>query len=241
MSTSFQVHTSKDKEQLAQDFARYFADWANQQTKLASVALSGGSTPKRFFEILATDYRDKIDWSSLLFFWGDDRCVPPDHEESNYKMANDLFLKQVGVPVSNIFRVRGEDDPAAEAIRYSEIIEQTLPTENGLPVFDFMLQGMGDDGHTASIFPDQMELLTNPATCAVATHPVSGQKRVTLTGPVINNAKLIVFLVAGENKAAKVASVLQKDAESEAYPATHIQANNGELLWYLDQGAAQLA
>jgi 6-phosphogluconolactonase len=240
MTTHSNLHIAPDKEQLAHDFAQFFADWANRQTKVATVALSGGSTPRRLFEILATDYAQAIDWSALLFFWGDDRCVPPDHEESNFKMANDLLLRKVGVPEANIFRVHGEDDPAQEAIRYSEVIEQTVQIENRLPAFDLAIQGMGDDGHTASIFPHQMELLTDPRTCAVAVHPVSGQQRITLTGPVINNAKTIAFLVGGANKAEKVHSIITRDTASADYPSTHIQPNNGTLYWYIDEAAGQL-
>lgn len=234
------IHISTDPEQLAHDFARYFADWANRQTRPATVALSGGSTPRRLFEILAEEYATAINWSALLFFWGDDRCVPPDDEESNFKMANDLLLSKVGVPDANIFRVRGEDEPESEAMRYAEVIDINVRLENGLPAFDLALQGMGEDGHTASIFPHQMDLLDSPAICAVAEHPDSGQKRITITGPVIRNAKHIAFLVAGEKKAVKVAAILKKTPESQTYPSAHIHADNGVLSWHLDQAAATL-
>lgn len=232
-----EIHIAGTAEQVAEDFAQYFADWVEKKP-LVTVALSGGSTPKVLFRLWAERYRGRIDWTKIHFFWGDERCVPPDDEESNFKMANGLFLSRVDIPEGNIHRIRGEEEPEAEAKRYAKEITQFVPSRNGLPAFDMILLGMGDDGHTASIFPHQMELLTAEALCAVATHPESGQKRATLTGKVINNAKEVVFLVTGKGKAEKLEEIIEAKDGSGKYPAAHIEPTHGELHWFVDEAAA---
>ena len=201
------------------------------------LALSGGSTPKLLFTHLATHYADKLPWQQLHFWWGDERSVPPDHPESNYRMTRELLFEPLGLEGPQVHRIRGEADPQVEATRYAAEIEQALPQAGGLPQFDLIMLGMGEDGHTASIFPDQMELLTTATTCAVATHPESGQQRVSLTGPVLNAARQVAFLVTGAGKAEKVTAIREGQAGSEAFPAAHI-APAGELLWFLDEAAA---
>lgn len=231
-----QLHISQDATQVAHDFTRYLLEQIAGKTHF-NIALSGGSTPKRLFKLWASEYADQFDWSVLHFYWGDDRCVPPGSEESNYGVTQSLLFDHVPVPTTNIHRVRGEDEPASEAERYGELIEKNLPSANGLPAFDLIILGMGDDGHTASIFPHQMELLTASSICAVATHPTSGQQRVSLTGPVINNAERVTFLVTGENKAKKVDSILNKTSGHQAYPAAYILPRTGDLHWFLDAPA----
>ena len=192
----------KNPQAVAAAFAHDLQRWILDE-HVRHIALSGGSTPKILFQLLAQDYRDKIPWHEIHLWWGDERCVPPDHEESNFQMTKELLLDQVNITSDHIHRVRGEDDPKAEANRYGKELLQNLPGKNSLPQFDLIILGMGDDGHTASIFPHQMELLKLEEICAVAEHPVSGQKRITLTGPVINNACKIAFLLTGENKREK--------------------------------------
>ncbi|MEM6398389.1 MAG: 6-phosphogluconolactonase [Bacteroidota bacterium] len=202
------------------------------------VAWSGGSTPKVLFKLLAEEYLDRIDWSRLHSYWGDERMVPHDHEESNYRMCRALLLDQVPVTEDQIHPVHTELMPEIAASDYSETLLENLPTNDaGLPVFDLNILGMGDDGHTASIFPHQMELLTDKRVCAVATHPDSGQKRVTITGPVINASAKVIFLVTGARKAEKVGEILGGSAKAETYPAAHVQPENGGLYWFLDEGA----
>lgn len=188
--------------------------------------------------MLARDYRNKIDWAKVNVYWADERCVPPDDEESNFGMTEKILLNKVNIPESNVHRIFGGNDPEEEAIRYSEIIKSNLEFKNGSPEFDLILLGVGDDGHTASIFPDQMELLSSENICAVATHPVSGQKRITLTGKVINTAARIYFLVTGKSKAEVVSKILEKSEDYLKYPAAHIDADNAG--WYLDKEAAGL-
>ena len=232
-----EIHIAGTAEQVAEDFAQYFADWVEKKP-LVTVALSGGSTPKVLFRLWAERYRGRIDWTKVHFFWGDERCVPPDDEESNFKMANGLFLSKIDIPQENIHRIRGEADPAAEARRYAAEIQDTVSIRSGFPAFDMILLGMGGDGHTASIFPHQMELLNADVICGLATHPESGQQRITLTGKVINNASEVVFLVTGQGKAQKVEEIIKGKEGSRRYPAAHMEPINGELHWFTDQAAA---
>ena len=189
------------------------------------------------FRHWAEYYADRLDWSRIHLYWGDERCVPPDDPESNYGMTRELLLQQVAVPKGQVHRMRGEADPLAEAQRYGELLQRELPRQGEIPVFDLIILGMGDDGHTASIFPDQQELLRAPGPCAVAVHPESGQQRITLTGPVINQAARVAFLVTGENKKEKVNQVLRGGPDEQAWPAAAIRPVDGELHWFLDQAA----
>ncbi|MEM1325456.1 MAG: 6-phosphogluconolactonase [Bacteroidota bacterium] len=226
------------KAQVARQFTEELLSWAADKDSV-SIALSGGSTPKTLFKLWTEEYLDKFDWSKFTFYWGDERCVPPDDEESNYGAAYDLFLKHLPEAHRHIERMRGEDNPEQEAKRYANLIDNDLPKVENVPQFDVMLLGMGDDGHTASIFPNQMHLLTEEGFAATATHPDSGQTRVTLTGPVICQAKWIVFLVTGENKAARIQEIFTGQPISVNYPAAHIEAKEGEMTWYVDEAAAQ--
>jgi 6-phosphogluconolactonase len=219
--------------------AQAFADFLAEKVSLKEtfhIALSGGSTPKILFELLADEYDEDIDWGKIHFWWGDERCVPPTDEESNYKMTKERLFDAVDIHEFNIHRVIGENDPEQEAIRYSKEVMDHLPQVNGLPHFDLIMLGMGDDGHTASIFPHQMELLASSDICGVATHPESGQKRVTLNGPVINNAADICFLVTGEGKAEKVDEIFNQKEGYRSYPASHFNGDN--VVWFLDNAAA---
>ena len=232
-----QIKIADSPQVVATDFTQWLIALLKGKDRF-TIALSGGSTPAVLFKLWADNYSDTIDWSKIHFFWGDERCVPPSDEESNFKMTNDLLFAKVGVSTSNIHRVHGEATPAEEAKRYSKVIEKNVDIIDGLPRFDLVMLGMGGDGHTASIFPHQMELLTEKAWCAVATHPESGQKRVSLTGPVINNAANVTFLVTGASKTEKVQSILQGEDISENYPAAHIKPSKGSLYWFLDKAAA---
>lgn len=201
------------------------------------VALSGGSTPQKLFKTLVEKYKDTIPWERIHFWWGDERCVTPSDDDSNFKMANDLLFLQVNIPQENIHRIKGENNPEAEAIRYAEEIATNLNFRDGIPVFDMILLGMGNDGHTASIFPGQLELIGSEQICAVSEHPATGQKRITLTGKVINNASLIFFLVTGEDKAKCLSEIMNDDEEAKLLPAYHISPKYGKLVWYIDEAA----
>lgn len=230
----------KDRMRIFKDnqaVARAFADFLSTKLKadkIMRVAISGGSTPKLLFRILAEEYGQTIDWSQVHIFWVDERCVPPDHSESNFRMTRERLLQHIEIPNVNVHRVWGENDPDKEARQYSAVVEAGLLHSNQLPIFDIILLGMGSDGHTASIFPDRLDLLSSEKTCAVATHPQSGQKRVTLTGNVINAATAIHFLVTGESKAGVVRQIRSREGNYLDYPAAHIK----NAVWWLDEAAA---
>jgi 6-phosphogluconolactonase len=177
-------------------------------------------------------------WEKVNFYWVDERCVPPDHPESNFRMTDEALFRPLSLGSDKIHRMKGEKDPSAEAERYEALLLSGLPARKDLPRFDLILLGMGTDGHTASIFPDQMSLLDSRRICEVAVHPESGQQRITLTGPVINNADRVCFMISGKSKSAVLASILSGESGAAKYPAAHIKPGNGTLEWYLDEGAA---
>lgn len=226
------------KQEVADAFSNYLFRLITSRDT-SHIALSGGSTPGAVFDSLAKQYADKIDWSAVHFYWGDERCVPPDDLESNYRMTQDHLLSKIAIPSSNIHRIRGENPPAAEASRYAEELEDAVPSTNGLPSFDLLILGMGEDGHTASIFPDQMELWDSDSYCVVASHPESGQQRISLTGRVINNAREVCFLVTGEGKSEKVGEVVHSKGSYREYPASRVSPHSGRLSWFLDAAAAR--
>lgn len=228
------IIVKKDKNSIASHFAEFLKKDIVSKKGNYTIALSGGSTPKVLFEILAKDFSQSIPWDRVHLYWGDERCVPPDHEESNFLMTQKSLLGPLKLPKANIHRIKGEDDPKVEANRYAQEINQTVESSS----FDMVMLGMGEDGHTASIFPDRMEYLSDPNTCVVATHPESGQKRVSLTGTVINKAQKVCFLVTGENKAEKLKEIVHQTGQYESYPASFIMPQSGELYWFVDHPAA---
>lgn len=230
-----EIEIFENKKELARYFGDMLVDIARSKERVY-IALSGGSTPKVIFDILAEEYKHKIDWKSLVFFWGDERCVAPDDAESNYGMTKHHLFSKLPIESSNIFRVKGEMEAGLAAADYSAIIDGEVPKENGTARFDLMILGMGDDGHTASIFPHQIDLWQSDSLCEVATHPESGQKRITLTGKVINNSARIVFLVTGSSKAEKVDEIINSKGSFKKYPAALVVPDN--LLWMLDKEAA---
>ncbi len=232
------LHISNTKQEVAQDFSKFLIDFAQDRDKI-TVALSGGSTPKVIFDILAADFGNEVEWSKFYFFWGDERCVPPTDEQSNYKMTVDHLFSKIDIPERNIFRIQGENDPELEALRYSAVLEKELRLENEVPQFDLVILGMGDDGHTASIFPHEIELWDASESCAVATHPDSGQKRVTISGDVINNASAVAFLVTGKSKAEKIKTIFKKEEGYLQYPASLVAPVDGDLHWFMDREATE--
>ncbi len=225
------------KSDLALDFARYLAIVIAARDEV-HIALSGGSTPKVVFDELAANFQPDIDWSKVHLYWGDERCVPPEDGQSNYKMTLDHLISKIQIPITNIHRVFGENAPSEEAKRYGKLLHEKLPKVKGLPQFDLVILGMGDDGHTASIFPHEIELWQSERYCEVATHPESGQKRITITGKLINNAGIVAFLVTGDNKAEKVKELVNREGAYQSYPASLVAPTTEKLLWFLDEAAA---
>lgn len=229
-----------DLTSLNESFTTYLKEILAEKERI-TVALSGGSTPKSLFDYWAKNHAADIDWKSVFLFWGDERCVPPTDERSNYKMTKDHLLSHVAIPESNIFRIKGENSPAAESERYATLLEMEVDMVDGVPSFDLIMLGMGDDGHTASVFPHEIDLWKSDKLCVVATHPESGQKRVSLTGKVINAAQHVAFLVTGANKADKVKQIIENRNEvKNTYPAAKVKPMSGNLVWFMDKEAAKL-
>jgi 6-phosphogluconolactonase len=205
-----------------------------------TIALSGGSTPELLFTVLADHYSGSVPWQAVHFFWGDERCVPADSPESNFGMTKKKLLDEIEIPLENIHRIAGENIPEEEASRYSCEISCFTGARDNFPRFDMVILGLGEDGHVASIFPDNRELIVSEKICAVAVHPVTKQKRVTITGRVINNADSVVFLVTGRKKAVMVDKILNKRASYLSFPASAIYPVHGELRWLIDGEAAGL-
>jgi len=209
------------------------------------VALAGGSTPKALYELLATPrYVDRFDWSRVHVFWGDERCVPPDDRASNYRMTREALLDRVGVPPSNVHRIHGEDPPTAAAAAYEEDLRSVFSTRVGPPreapgaCFDLVLLGMGDNGHTASLFPGLAAVRERERWVVAEYVSEVSMWRVTLTPPVLNAAADVVFLVSGAGKASMLHRVLEGPREPAALPAQAILPRGGGATWLVDVTAA---
>jgi 6-phosphogluconolactonase len=235
---SYKIQICKSVEELSEYFARLLIEKVNNSKDYFHIALSGGSTPKSILEYLAVIHYKTIEWHKINFYWGDERCVPPTDSESNYKMAYDSLLGKLQIPPSKIFRIKGENDPKFEAYNYSLEILNHLRVENNFPRFDLIMLGLGEDGHTASIFPDQKSLLHSKKIYSMAVNPATEQIRITLTGKVINNARIVVFIATGINKAKVVDEIINRKRNFKDYPASFINPQNGELYWILDKAAA---
>ncbi|HDR67712.1 MAG TPA: 6-phosphogluconolactonase [Bacteroidaceae bacterium] len=207
--------------------------------KYLSVALSGGSTPKMVFKHISSDNHCDINWKKIRLFWVDERCVPPEDEESNFNMTRNNLLVNINIPDENIFRIYGENDPEDEAVRYNRILEKNVDPVNAWPKFDIVLLGLGEDGHTASVFPGNNSLFHSTKYSEAVTHPQSGQRRISLTGGVINNAEMVIFVVTGSGKAEIVKRVLEDDTAADL-PASQVNPAKGDLIWLLDDRAAGL-
>ncbi len=235
MKANVHVFNSAD-ETIHQLAEKIYQASMNTEREYFHLAISGGSTPLKLFKYLGEAYASHMPWSKFKLFWVDERCVPPDHPESNYGNASQNLLSHVNIPENQIYRIKGENEPENESKRYSAVLSDNLPSSYEYPRLDFVILGMGNDGHTASIFPVQIHLLESEKFCEVAKHPETGQKRITLTGRLINNAAHIAFLVTGENKATTLSQVL--DENKLDLPAALIDPNHGVLEWYLDNQAA---
>ena len=237
------VQVFETPEQLAVAAAERFVESASDlHDKLDgfSVALAGGRTPKRVYELLGTEqFKNRVEWSRVHLFFGDERCVPPDHPDSNFGMVNQTLISRVEIPTKNVHRIIGEGDARENARGYESELRTSFASRPG-PRFDLVLLGIGEDGHTASLFP-QSAALQETSRWAVATeHPHSGQRRITLTLPALNHAAHILFLVTGQEKATALSRVLRGQSEPARLPASLIQPVEGALEWFIDREAASL-
>lgn len=208
-----------------------------------SVALSGGSTPKSVYALLATDpYAARVDWSRVQVFWGDERCVPPADPMSNYRLVRETLIDHVPVPDENVHRIRGEDDPAAAAAAYERELRHVFRIPAGPPMhgarFDLIFLGMGDNGHTASLFPG-LTAVSERTRWVMAQYVAEvSMWRVTCTPVLFNTAAAVVFLVVGRHKAAILRQVLEEPYQPEVLPAQVVTPHDGAVSWLLDAAAA---
>jgi 6-phosphogluconolactonase len=205
-----------------------------------TIALSGGSTPKSLFNLLATNARTTLPWDRMFFFWGDERHVPPTDAESNYRMADEAMLSKIPVAAGNVFRIATENpDAAAAADAYEQTLRKFFQLGPGeFPRFDLILLGMGPDGHTASLFPGTAALQEKSRLVVANWVEKLKASRITLTLPVLNAARCVAFLVSGTDKADALKAVLEGDAPGEQYPSKLVKPTDGKLIWLVDRAAA---
>lgn len=223
----------------AEEVIRTALDAVAQRGRFAT-ALSGGSTPRNLYSLIAANASTDLPWAQMFFFWGDERCVLPDDAESNYRMAKEALLSKVPVPEANIFRVLTEKPDASAA---ADAYEQTLRKFFGLaagefPRFDLILLGLGPDGHTASLFPETAALQEKSRLVVANWVEKLKGNRITFTLPVLNAARSVAFLVSGTDKAAVLREVLEGDGPAEKYPAKLVHPREGKLTWFIDRAAA---
>ena len=221
----------------AADFITVLVEEAVAENGHFTIALAGGGTPRPVYALLATAvYANRIPWDKVYIFFGDERCVPPEDARSNFRMAREVMLDQVPLPSDNIYRIRGEDDPAQAALAYEQEIQRFFRSA-ALPVFDLICLGMGDNGHTASLFPGTAALRERTRWVVPQYVEVMSTWRVTFTTPLINAARNVAFLVEGEGKAEMLWRVLKGPYDPDVLPSQLIQPVNGRLHWLVDATA----
>jgi len=243
VSSNFEIRILTTPQELfevaAEEVVRAATEAVAQRGQF-TIALSGGSTPKNLFNLLATNARSVFPWDRTYFFWSDERHVPPTDPESNYRMAEEIMLSKIPVNAGNVFRIAAENpDAAAVAEAYEQTLRKFFQLQPGqVPVFDLILLGVGPDGHTASLFPNTAGL--QEKTHLVIANWVDKLKanRLTMTLPVLNSAREMAFLASGTDKAQVLRTVLEEDAPPEQYPAKLVRPSNGRLIWFVDRAAA---
>ena len=233
------VRIFKDAVELSRAAADLFVTLAVQSIRERGrflVALSGGSTPMALYRLLA---REPIDWTRIHVFWGDERLVPPEDPENSYGQAWEALLKHIPIPTENIHRVASELDPVAAARDYASILREFAAPPLDWPRFDLVLLGLGEDGHTASLFPGSPVDATEPVIAVTANYQGRPARRVTLTPLVFNAARQVIFLVTGANKAVTLKGVFSDYNSSEQIPAKRIQPADGQVTWLVDKAAGK--
>lgn len=243
MSSSFEIRKLTTPQELFSAAAEEVVRAAEESVAARgrfTIALSGGSTPKGLFNLLATNARSVLPWDRMFFFWGDERHVPPTDPDSNYRMAEEAMLSKIPVAAGNVFRVPAENpDAAAAAEAYEQTLRKFFHLEPGqLPRFDLILLGMGPDGHTASLFPGTAALQEKSRLVVANWVDKLKTSRLTFTLPVLNAARCVAFLVSGTDKADALKAVLEGDAPGEQYPSKLVRPTDGKLIWLVDRAAA---
>jgi 6-phosphogluconolactonase len=245
MHPTLERHILHDAPEVAREAAEFIV-WLAEQTISSGgpfrIALSGGSTPRRLYETLSSPtFRKQVAWPSVEFYFGDERCVPPNHLESNFRMAQETLFEPLSISSDHIFRMPGEaDDPDAAAQRYETVIRGRFKAPApSWPRFDMILLGLGNDGHTASLFPHTGALQEARRAIVSTQSPKGVPGRLTFTLPLINHAAVVVFIVTGGGKASVTKAVLENNgAEATRYPAKLVRPVNGRLIWFLERAAA---
>ena len=240
-----EIEVVKNKEALGRTAAETIVRRMNETLKtrdFTTIALSGGSTPKSIYTLLATDstFREKMPWGKTHFFWGDERHVPPEHPESNYRMAYDAMLSRVSIPPENVHRVRAEYPDAGKAAKEyeQELLISFGLSQGQLPQFSCVLLGMGPDGHTASLFSGTTALKEKERLVVANWVEKFRTFRITMTLPVLNNADLVIFLVSGDEKSEMLREVMEGDAKADPFASRLIKPARGKLVWLVDEAAA---
>lgn len=243
MSSSAEIRTLTTPQELfaaaAEEVVRAANDAVGARERF-TIALSGGSTPKSLYNLLATNARTTLPWDRMFFFWGDERHVPPDDPDSNYRMVNEAMLSKVPVPPGNVFRIPAENPDADDvAAAYEQTLRKFFQLDaGGVPRFDLILLGLGPDGHTASLFPGTAGLKEKSRLVIANWVEKLKTHRLSFTLPVLNAAREVAFLVSGTDKAPVLKEVLEGNEPGEQYPAKLVQPKDGKLIWFLDRGAA---
>ena len=245
MRKIFIFPTAEKVAQAAADLIIQTMAAAIEKRGLFSLGLAGGSTPGRLYSTLSLmAYRDQMDWSKVHIFWGDERCVPPEDRQSNYRLAKVLLLDHVPLPPVNIHRMHGEFPGGKAADLYEKELQGFFGVKDRnstVNMLDLLLLGLGEDGHTASLFPGSPALdVSGRRVIGVEhrTHPAPLVDRITLTLPAINASRHVVFLVTGESKASVLARVLEPPSEQPLLPASRVNLSNGDIVWLIDAAAA---
>ena len=225
--------------QAAAEFVRLAKESRHDRGRF-TVALSGGSTPRALYSLLAApEYKERIFWPQVHLFWGDERCVPPDHADSNYRMVRESLLSKIQISEANVHRMAGEKEPRIAAAEYEEELKDFFQLAPGaFPRFDLILLGLGEDGHTASLFPGS-DALEETKLLVTATYVAKlNSHRLTLALPVLNHGAVVLFLVTGASKAPVVKEILREDGRAARFPAAQVQPLDGRLVWLLTEDAA---
>ncbi|KAA0989311.1 6-phosphogluconolactonase [Dyadobacter aurulentus] len=237
-----EIHIEKDARQLSENLAAWLADYIQEVVAKKgqfTFVLSGGSTPKQLYSLLAeSPYRESIPWEDVIFFWGDERAVPFEDSRNNAKMCYDELLDKVPVNQDNIFVMRTDIDPQDAAEEYDRILRKQFDGQE--QTFDFVLLGMGDDGHTLSLFPGTEVVHEQDRWATSFFLPAQDMYRITLTAPVVNQSACVAFLAVGNGKAETLKHVLEGELNVDKYPSQIIQPLKGQLHWFIDEAAAAL-
>lgn len=243
MPTSHEIRILENDSAWAEGVADFLVSSVEatlRRKPLVRLVLSGGSTPRHLYLTLTQpEWAKRIDWTSVVLFFGDERCVPPNHPDSNYGMAKEVLIDPLRIAPQRVMRMRGETEPEEAAAHYEATIREAFtPDQTPFPRFDLVFLGLGDDGHTASLFPASPALREHTRLVVPTSSPLGISRRLTMTMPLLNAAETIVFLVTGASKAPVLRRVMEDRESAAPLPASQIRPANGRLIWYVDRTAA---